>query len=85
MVCGFDNVFHQPTAEPELYRHDLKAGDPFSTGIVPQVVPGIIEEHAGEQMFGPILPVCDLIASTFQRIGQIGRVEAGLGVEAAVK
>ena len=82
--CG-DDVVYQPCTVPELYRHDLKAGDPFSSAIFPQVLPKIFEEQIGERMRGPILPDPQMMAATFQRLGQLDRVEVRLDAAVAVK
>ncbi len=77
--CG-DDVVYQPKPHPELYRHDLKAGDHFSASIFPQVLPAIIDSQIKERLDGPITPDPQLMAVAFQRFGQLDKVEVRLDV-----
>lgn len=75
--CG-DDIVYQPKSLPQLYRHDLTPGDPFSAGLFPQVLPSILEEQVAERMRGPIMPDPALMAAALQRLGALDKVEVRL-------
>lgn len=75
--CG-DDIVYQPTSQTELYRHNLKAGDPFSASIFPQVLPNIIEAQISERMRGPIMPDPELLSAAMQRFAKFDKVEVRL-------
>lgn len=80
--CG-DDIVYQPTSQTEIYRHDLRAGDPFSAPIFPQVLPEILADQISQRMSGPILPDPELMGALLQRVSHFEKVEVPLDTSVA--
>lgn len=71
--CG-DDVTYQRKIIPEIYKHDLKSGDPLSGRVFPQILPEINEEDIAERMSGPIYPAPELMPAAIKTIMAADRV-----------
>jgi Phytanoyl-CoA dioxygenase (PhyH) len=71
--CG-DDVTYLRKVIPEIYRHDLKSGDPLSGRIFPQILPAINQDDVAERLHGPIFPDPELLPAAMKQFSIADRV-----------
>lgn len=75
--CG-DDVTYLRKVVPELYKHDLKSGDPLSGRVFPQILPEINQDDVAQRLTGPIFPDPEMLPQAMKQIMSADRVPVKL-------